>query len=234
MKEAAILKMNLSKKQQEFGLLLLSIVLFISVGTYSYLKLYAPVKETHEQLKIENSNQRDILYALRMQEAGKTDTDFANSHTLQRKVPVLPLEDAVLLQITKAEVKSGSTVLDVDFSLGEFVIPDATEGVTNVNQLLTEVYIESDSYSSIEKFIVEIEQMDRIFIVEAIEMESPEEKQDIDGEIEPMRLTLSFSAFYRPDLVELKGDTPKVDAPSSAEKNDPTPFNDSAVEGEVE
>ena len=226
--------MKLSKKQKESALLILSIVLFLALGTYSYFNLYSPVKVTHEQLKVESANERDILYALRMQEAGKTDMDFANSHSLQRKVPVLPLEDAVLLQITKAEVKSSSTVLDVNFSLGEYVIPEGTEGVTNVSQLLTEVYIEAESYSSIEKFILEIEQMERVFIVDTIEMESPEEKQEVDGEIEPMRLTVSFSAFYRPDLVELKEDTPKVDAPPSANKNDPTPFNEPSVEGEVE
>ena len=104
---------NLTKRQKETALVVLSVLLFISLAAYSYFILYVPVKETNEQMKLMTSNERDVLFALRKQSAAKGQTDTTSSQPLQRKVPSMPLEDAVLLQIGKAEIKSGSIVQDI-------------------------------------------------------------------------------------------------------------------------
>ena len=44
-------------------------------------------------------------------------------------------------------------------------------------------------------------------------------------------MTVAFSAFYRPDLVGLQHEAPKIDAPPPGEKIDPTPFNDGVEVG---
>ena len=109
---------NLTKRQKETALVILSVLLFISLAAYSYFILYVPVKETNEQMKLTTSNERDVLFALRKQSAAKGQTDTTSSQPLQRKVPSMPLEDAVLLQIGKAETKSGSMVQDITFRKG--------------------------------------------------------------------------------------------------------------------
>ena len=119
--------------------------------------VYAPVKGENEQVKLMLSNEREVMVALRKQEAASGQVDTISSQPLQRKVPVKPLEDAVLLQIGQAEIKSGSAVQDIQFTKGEFVIQNPPEQVGNVQQLLTEVSLEADSYLEVENFIDEIE-----------------------------------------------------------------------------
>ncbi len=165
---------NLTKRQKETALVVLSVLLFISLAAYSYFIVYAPAKETNEQMKLTTSNERDVLFALLKQSASKGQTDTTSSQPLQRKVPSMPLEDAVLLQIGKAEIKSGAIVQDITFSQGEFIIENPPENVENVNQLLTEVVLQSDSYTGIEKFVDEIEKMERIFIIDSISINMPQ------------------------------------------------------------
>ena len=160
------------------------------------------------------SNEREVVVALRKQAAVSGQTDTVSSQPLQRKVPVKPLEEAVLLQISQAEIKSGSIVQDIRFSPGEFIIQNPPEDVGNVQQLLTEVYLEADTYLEVEQFIDEIEQMERIYIVDSIQFTAPEEIRDDSTVDEPMHMTVAFSAFYRPDLVDLQHEAPKTDAPA--------------------
>ena len=224
---------NLTKRQKETALVVLSVLLFISLAAYSYFIVYVPVKETNEQMKLTTSNERDVLFALRKQSAAKGQTDTTSSQPLQRKVPSMPLEDAVLLQIGKAEIKSGSIVQDITFSQGEFIIENPLENVENVNQLLTEVVLQSDSYTGIEKFVDEIEKMERIFIIDSININVPGEIRDQQLDEELIEMTVAFSAFYRPDLVGLQHEVPKIDAPPASEKIDPTPFNDGVEVGDT-
>jgi len=223
---------NLTKRQKETALVVLSVLLFISLAAYSYFILYVPVKDTNEQMKLTTSNERDVLFSLRKQSAAKGQTDTTSSQPLQRKVPTMPLEDAVLLQIGKAETKSGSLVQEITFAQGEFIIENPVENVENVDQLLTEVVLQSDSYTGIEKFVDEIERMERIFIIDSISINVPGEIRDQQVDEELIEMTVAFSAFYRPDLVGLKHEVPKIDAPPDSEKVDPTPFNDGVEVGD--
>ena len=50
---------------------------------------------------------------------------------------------------------------------------------------------------------------------------------------ELIEMTVAFSAFYRPDLVGLQHEVPKIDAPPASEKIDPTPFNDGVEVGDT-
>ena len=76
-------------------------------------------------------------------------------------------------------------------------------------QLLTEVSLEADSYLEVENFIDEIERMERIFIVDSINFIAPEETQEQSEADESMQMTVAFSAFYRPDLVDLQHEAPR-------------------------
>jgi type IV pilus assembly protein PilO len=225
---------NLTKRQKEMALVVLSVILFLSLGAYSYFLVYTPAKDTNDQVKLTTSNERDVLFALQKQSASKGQTDTASSQPLQRKVPTKPLEDAVVLEIGKAEIKSGTTVQGITFTQGEFVIENPPELVENVSQLLTEVVLQSDSYIGIEKFVDEIEKMDRIFIIDSINFNVPEEIREEELEKDFIEMTVTFSAFYRPDLIDLHIEAPKTNAPPPSEKIDPTPYNDGTKVGEAE
>lgn len=222
---------SLTKRQKEMILVFLSSVFFLALSAYTYFNLYAPVKEQNGQMKQMMSNEREVLLALRKQQAASDKTDTASSQPLQRKLPVKPLEEAVLLEISKAEIKSGSAVHDIRFTQEEFVLPNAPDQVEYVHRLSTEVYIEADSYLEVERFIEEIERMDRIFIVDAIRFTAPEEIRNDSTNEDSMEMTITFSAFYRPDLVDLQHEVPKIDAPPSEGKYDPTPFNEGIKRG---
>ncbi|BAQ11583.1 hypothetical protein OXB_3114 [Bacillus sp. OxB-1] len=220
-----------SKRQKEGALLALSIVFLIALCLYSYFLIYAPVKEANDQMKQTIANERDVLFALRKQAAGQalSNETSGTSQPLQRKVPVKPLEEAVLLQVEKAEVKSGSFVQDVTFTHSDYVIENPPEHVENVSRLLTEVYLEAVSYLDVQKFIDEIEKMERVYVIESIMIDAPEELRDMESEVEPMQMTIAFNAFYRGDLIELEPEAPKTDAPLPADKADPTPYNSGVV-----
>jgi type IV pilus assembly protein PilO len=225
---------NWTKRQKEQALLVLSILFFIALTTFSYFTLFAPAKEANAQMKLMAANERDVLVTLQKKVASTNQADSVISQPLQRKVPVKAMEDLIVLQIEKAAIKSNSTIKAVTFSPEEFIFPDPSGEVSNLHQLLTEIVLEADAYLDVEKFIDEIEQMERIFVVDSIHFDVPKETREVGTETDPFQVTISFTAFYRPDLVNLQHELPKIDVPKSADKIDPTPFNGGENEGDVQ
>ncbi|MCG7345008.1 pilus assembly protein PilO [Sporosarcina sp. ACRSL] len=216
---------NLSKRQKEMGLVILAVLFLLVLAAYSYFQIYAPAKDANERALQMLTNERDILFALQRQEAQQQPSGSSSSRPLQEKLPVKPLEDLILLQVQKAEVKSDTYVHEVNFSLEDVVIENPPEHVENVQTVLTEVHLEAAEYSQVDQFIEEIESMERIYMVERIEFDAPEEVKTMEQENEMLELVITFQAFYRLDLGNLVEEAPKVDAPAPAGKRDPTPIN---------
>ena len=223
---------NLTQKQKEVGLIILSSLFCLSVIAYSYFTFYAPKKDSLAVTETTLTTDRQVLFALEQQLADQPEIPIVSSLELQKKVPIDPLTELVILQIEKAEVISGSLVQSIGFSEGPFVIESPPEGVETLQQLLVNLSIETPTYATLESFIDEIEKLDRIFIVDSISFSSPGEKTTAEQESENLQLTLSFSAFYRPDLLELLEEGPKVDTPAPAEKENPLPANDGIEDGD--
>jgi type IV pilus assembly protein PilO len=216
---------NMTRRQKEIGLLFLAIVFLIFLAAYSYFQIYAPAKESNERAAQTMANERDILFALQRQEAQPRQSGLSSSRPLQEKLPVKPLEDLILLQIQKAEVKSDALVNEINFSLEETVVENSPEQVENVQAVVAEVHLQADEFSQVDRFIEEIESMERIFIMDHIKFIAPEEVKTFEQESDIMDLTITFHAFFRPDLENLEDEAPKVDAPVPASKQDPTPIN---------
>lgn len=216
---------NMTKRQKEMGLFVLAIVFLIVLVAYSYFQVYAPAKESNERATQTLANERDILFALQRQEAQQSETGTSSSRPLQEKLPVKPLEDLILLQVQEAEVKSEAYVHEVNFSLEEPIIENLPEQVENVQAVIAEVHLAANAYSQIDRFIEEIESMERIFVMDHIEFTAPDEVRTVEQESGLMELIVTFHAFYRPDLGNLANEAPKVDAPVPAGKQDPTPLN---------
>ena len=216
---------NFSKRQKDLALVVLSVIFLFSLVLYSYFKIYAPAKEMNERALQSLSNERDVLFALQRQQAQQIPNQTTSSRTLQQQLPVIPLEDLVLLQVQEAEVKSDTYVQSVNFSIEDVILETPPEDVMNVQAIVTEVHLAANTYAQIDRFIEELELMDRIFVVDQIEFTAPAEIRIADEEIGMQDLTVIFHAFYRNDLPGLVDDAPKIAAPPSADKTDPTPFN---------
>ncbi|WP_052461750.1 hypothetical protein [Sporosarcina koreensis] len=227
---------SLTKRQKDLAVLILSIIFFLLLAAYSWYQLYAPAREANEQAVSSLADQREVLFELQRQVAAQPEEVSSNSRPLQQKVPVLPLEEQLLVQLEKAEVKSRADIGDVQFTKGE-TGPDLTEPAaesiesgdtpepspeTAIQAMTVDVELTASDYSQVDRFIREIEKMERIFIVQSIELTPPEEQREVEEETVPLELTLSFQAFYRPDLTDLIEETPKLDAPDPAGKVDPT------------
>lgn len=224
---------NLTRKQKEVGLIVLSSVFCLIMILYAYFTFYVPKKESLAVAEMTLTTDRQVLFALEQQLADQPEIPIVSSLELQKKVPVDPLTELVILQIEKAEVVSNSLVQSVGFSEGPFVIESPPEGVETLQQLLVNLSIETPTYATLEAFIDEIEKLDRILIVDNISFSSPGEVTAEESEPSKLQLSLSFTAFYRPDLVELLEEVPKVDTPPPADKTNPLPSNNGIDDGEV-
>lgn len=207
-------------------LLVIASVFLVALIAYSYVVVFSPAKEEYDRLEQTVDQERATLFALKTEAAEKEKTDSTSTLSYQQKVPVKSLQDAVLLQINKAEVKSDAIIKKVNFAESDFAIVDPPEHVENVSRLLTTVEVEVEKYKDLVKFIDEIEQMERIFVIDSINFKGPDEVIDPNTIEELTSLTVSFSAFYRADLKKLEEEVPKINAPPSSQKTTPFPYNE--------
>ena len=108
------------------------------------------------------------------------------------------------------------------------------EEMQNVERVLMEVELVADTYDQVETFIYEVEEMKRILNVESIQFKATAEKTEEEVATGPMELVISFNAFFRPDLINLQNEAPKIDAPPAALKEDPTTLNKMTGDENVE
>lgn len=223
---------SLTKRQKDIALLVLSVIFFILLVSYSWFQLFAPAKEENERVITSLADQREVLFELQRQVASKPMEQSNSSRPLQRKVPVLPLEDLLLIQLEKAEVKSSALINNVTFTQAEptdvsmetteQAEPATEDPALALERLTVEVELTASTYEQMDRFIREVEASERVFVVQSIELDTPEEIREASDEKELLELTVSFEAFYRPDLKELLPELPKLDAPAPAGKEDPT------------
>lgn len=228
---------SLSKSQKEKGLIVLAIIFLLALAAYSYFSLYAPAKEARLQAEQTLSSERDVLIALQAQLKELPEGERISTSDLQQKVSVEALTELIVLQIEQAELISNTLVDNIGITEGLVELPVPVEGLENLQEVLTTVTIKANDYQEITTFIEEVESMERIMIVEAIDFGSNEEITTADQVSEAIDVNVTFSAYFRPDLIALADTLPKIDAPAPAGKVNPLPQNDGtdlAEEPEVE
>lgn len=217
---------SLTKRQKEMGLIILSVIFLVVIAAYSYFLLYAPAKDARDQAEGILRSEREVLMALENQLKEVPEGERIPTSLLQERVAVEPLTDLILLQVEQAELLSGTLVQAVTFTEGPFELLVPVEGVENVMEVLTSVQLESTDYAGITDFLREIETMDRIMIIDSIDFTGPDEITQAEQEPDTITVDLTFSSFYRPDLIALSDTLPKVDAPPPARKTNPLAQND--------
>ncbi|WP_033544136.1 LysM peptidoglycan-binding domain-containing protein [Planococcus sp. CAU13] len=217
---------SLTKKQKDTALVALAVLFLLAISAYAYFMVYSPAKEARIMAEQSFKSEREVLMALQEQLKALPVEERVSTTELQQRVSVEPLSELIVLQLEQAELLSRSQVQTIDIAESPLELLYPVEGIENVQKVQTTVTFETDDYAGITRFIQEIESMKRILIIDSIDFQSNGEVTTVDTGDDILEVTLSFSAFYRPDLIALSDTLPKVDAPPPANKIDPLPKND--------
>ncbi|MDN3438191.1 pilus assembly protein PilO [Planococcus sp. APC 3900] len=217
---------SLSKRQKEIAMLVLAVLLLIGSAAYSYFSLYVPTRDARLQSEQLLTSENEVLMSLQAQQEAAPPAEKISTRELQHKVTIEPLTDLILLQVEQAELLSETLVTSVNFAEAPLTLLQPVEGMENVQEVITTVEFNATDYKSIITFIKEIEAMERIMVVGGIDFTSTPEVTKAEQEGEPLTVSVGFSAFYRPDLIELAETQLKVDSPAPAKKVNPLPQND--------
>jgi type IV pilus assembly protein PilO len=243
------MKLRFSKKQSLIiGVVTLLMVLFLVYAQFFQL---SPLKSDLANKQQSLESEQKLLEIVSQKKAEDTKKTTEDTRELQKKLPVNPLQEQLILDLEKAENLSKSKISSMSFSKDADVNTtadqataenangqQATTNQTDTNQatasqqtasaqiaglkkLTVSLSVESPSYEDLEKFIDTLESLNRIVVVESISYSGGEEITSLDQEDEPLTYSLTISAFYMPSLTDLAAELPKIDAPAPAGKDNP-------------
>lgn len=130
--------MNLKLPNNKVTILIAGLLLIALFSSVYFLDLYPKMKEI--PLKESELSSQEQLLSVLQGKVTKTNTNtFQSTVALQKVVPVKPLTQQLLLEIEKAEVVSGSFVVNMQFEDGE-----VTADTSKVEENKLEERIEED------------------------------------------------------------------------------------------
>ncbi|MCJ8006986.1 hypothetical protein ACFFF5_00290 [Lederbergia wuyishanensis] len=221
----------------------ISIILFFLLSIY--FVQYRPVTTQVKTLENELRTDEKMLAVLEGKTANKQKNTAESSFSLQKRIPVKPLTDQLILDIEKAETVSNVFIKDMSISevvqdnqvgLGQsepsMEIKDGDEAkewnqLSDVEKVTLSLSLEAQNYFDFEAFLNFLEGQNRIVQVEQISVTAPMEMTKIVDLQEPLRFNVTISAFYIPSLKDIIDQAPKIDSPPPANKKDP--FNNFPV-----
>jgi type IV pilus assembly protein PilO len=229
------MKIDFTKKQWTILISLIVTGLVILAGV-NYFALQ-PAEKRLQYKKDELGIQVKLQEAVEAKVDSIDENETPDSNSLQKKIPVEPLTERVILDLEKAELLSGSTIQSLQFEKTDGALApkksEETEAAPAVDTQLPAllkriqmtIVVESPSYFEMEAFLDEIENLERIVEINGLYFEGEQElKENMEGYSED---TITFeviaSAFYIPELNELKDGLPVIESPSPSLKKDPFP-----------
>lgn len=225
-----------SRRQLLIFVLMLTVLGAAIIGLYFYL-LYPRYQEI-EELNNRVANEKKILAATRAEIAKQKSGLPESVVELQKKIPVKPLTEQLLLDLEKAEVVSDSAISSMTFNEEEDATTEPEEenataepqektkqsssappdGLKKVTVQLT---VQSPSYYQLERFLQTLENLNRIVSVESLSFTGNPELTSVATEVNPLTYSVTVSAFYYPKLTELQNKLPQIDVPPPSKKRNP-------------
>jgi type IV pilus assembly protein PilO len=229
------MKIDFTKKQWTILISLVVTGLFILAGV-NYFALQ-PAEKRLQYKKNELGIQVKLQEAVEAKVDSIDENEIPDSTSLQKKIPVEPLTERVILDLEKAELLSGSTIQSIHFEKTDGALApkesEETEAAPAVDTQLPAllkrtqmtIVVESPSYFEMEAFLDEIENLERIVEINGLYFEGEQElKENMEGYSEDIiTFEVIASAFYIPELNELKDGLPVIESPSPSLKKDPFP-----------
>ncbi|MBS4173704.1 hypothetical protein [Bacillus sp. FJAT-49736] len=236
--------MTLRIEKKEIILLLLAFILFGSIITILYFKIYQPANLLLDQKKMELKTEKRG-YAILQSKVGQiNDETYESTLSLQKKVPVKPLTDQLLIQIQKAETISGAEIKEINFNMDEnqtdvlqdrYNLDNSSEdqqGKNNASKgtvpngmqsIPFTLSVKAPTYFEMEEFLNQLQSLSRITDIQKIDFNGPTEEV-LNGQADTsIVFHVTASAFYMPSLQDLVDQLPKMDVPSASGKVDPFP-----------
>jgi type IV pilus assembly protein PilO len=229
------MKIDFTRKQWTILISLVVTGLVILAGV-NYFALQ-PAEKRLQYKKDELGIQVKLQEAVEAKVDSIDENETPDSNSLQKKIPVEPLSERVILDLEKAELLSGSTIKSIHFEKTDGALApkesEETEAAPVVDTQLPAllkriqmtIVVESHSYFEMEAFLDEMENLERIVEINGLYFEGEQElKGNMEGYSED---TITFeviaSAFYIPGLNELKDGLPVIESPLPSLKKDPFP-----------
>lgn len=119
--------MNLKLANKKL-LIIVSLLLIVFLFAGLFFSVLYPKMNEIPLKEQELSSQEQLLSALQGQITNANSNTFQGTVSLQKMVPIKPLSQQLLLEIEKAEVVSGSFVVNMDFAVDGEVTEETTEG----------------------------------------------------------------------------------------------------------
>jgi type IV pilus assembly protein PilO len=214
------MKLRLSKNEKLILLIgTLIVVLLIVIAQFLLLK---PLKSDLEVKEQSLKTEQQLLETITQKRMDDTDKVVEDTRELQKRVPVTPLQEQIILDLERAENVSNSNIRSIGFSVGadvatasaetpqegaaetqegttetnETAIQDAANqqpAVSGVKKITMSLSVESPSYEHLEKFISTLESLNRIVVVENISYSGGQEVTSLSQGTENEKLNYSLS-----------------------------------------
>ena len=175
-------------------------------------------------------------------EQKETDKPRVSSVELQKKIPVKPNVQQIIVDFNQAEIVSDSLITNVaveeNVEIGQPIVSaeeeDTSESesasepasvpvqsIDGLKQVRLSLTVQSERYVDLEKFLSSLESLERITKVENISFEGIEEITSVDQTRSILEYTVVVSAYYAPKLEDLQEDLPRVKSAEPANKTNP-------------
>ncbi|MGM0844075.1 MAG: hypothetical protein ACQEUT_03785 [Bacillota bacterium] len=129
--------MNLQFDKREWLLIAGSLLLGILIVTGVYFLLYNPVQKEIALREQELKTEEKLISLLEEKTSNIEQETFQSSISLQKRVPVKPMTEKLLLDLEKAETISTSFISSIQFSEGDVTLPltsqSAEEDIENLS-----------------------------------------------------------------------------------------------------
>ncbi|TYR76832.1 hypothetical protein FZC79_03815 [Rossellomorea vietnamensis] len=129
--------MNLQFDKREWLLIAGSLLLGILILTVVYFLLYNPIQKEIGLREQELETEEKLISLLQEKTSNIEQETFESSISLQKKVPVKPMTEKLLLDLEKAETISDSFVSSIQFAEGDVTLPltsqSAEEDIENIS-----------------------------------------------------------------------------------------------------
>jgi type IV pilus assembly protein PilO len=220
-------------KRQLFVFVLLLIALGAAFSSLYFYMLY-PRYQQIEELTNTVASEKKILAATKAEIAKQKSSLPESVVELQKKIPVKPLTEQLLLDLEKAEVVSDSTISSMTFNEEENATgePQETDASSKTEQsssrlpdglkkVTVQLTVQSPSYYQLERFLQTLENLNRIVSIESLSFTGNPELTSVDTEVNPLTYSVTVSAFYYPKLAKLQNMLPQIDVPPPSKKRNP-------------
>ncbi|WBL13991.1 pilus assembly protein PilO [Sutcliffiella sp. NC1] len=209
--------------------LLLAILLF-------YYALYSPKQVELNSLQSQLQVEEQLLQVLEEQERNILANLLDSTVELQRKVPVAPFVEQMILELEKAETISGALITNTTFgeeavttsTLDEYVqseeLAEELPGIPlpeGLKKLTMNLTVQAETYEDLKAFLSEVENLTRITQIESVTFSGTPEVTSLEQEASTLTFSVSLSAFYHPELQDLIEDLPPIFVPEPSNKSNP-------------